>query len=284
MRVRGWISRYRCEHRHAARYRDRAVLLAGDAAHVHPPTGGQGLDTGIADTMSLGWRLAAAVAAPATRGSSTPTPRSAGSPPPASCGSPAPCCTSTRPPRCGATPCAPWDWDVRGCRPSAGASPPPWPGCRSGARTRRPGTERSAGPRRTAARHDHEPPPPTVRGPARRSPRTPRTGVRHPGSPGGGHDPAPADGADRRLPAGAHRPSRRALPVTSGPLCACHPALPGGALAVAAPTAAVPAVPDVPAMGPALTQRPAAGYQLPQILGRNHGTRAGQYLCSRSEN
>ncbi|MGI5526130.1 FAD-dependent monooxygenase [Streptomyces syringium] len=59
-----WISRYRCERVQAARYRRHRVVLAGDAAHVHPPTGGQGLNTGIADAMSLGWRLASAAADP----------------------------------------------------------------------------------------------------------------------------------------------------------------------------------------------------------------------------
>ncbi|MFI9234962.1 FAD-dependent monooxygenase [Streptomyces sp. NPDC053079] len=59
-----WASRYRCERRHATRYRHLRVVLAGDAAHVHPPTGGQGLNTGIADAMSLGWRLALAVTDP----------------------------------------------------------------------------------------------------------------------------------------------------------------------------------------------------------------------------
>jgi FAD binding domain/Aromatic-ring hydroxylase, C-terminal len=44
--------------RQAAAYRDRRVLLAGDAAHVHPPVGGQGLNTGVQDAVNLGWKLA----------------------------------------------------------------------------------------------------------------------------------------------------------------------------------------------------------------------------------
>jgi hypothetical protein len=44
--------------RQAASYRDRRVLLAGDAAHVHPPVGGQGLNTGVQDAVNLGWKLA----------------------------------------------------------------------------------------------------------------------------------------------------------------------------------------------------------------------------------
>jgi 3-(3-hydroxy-phenyl)propionate hydroxylase len=47
--------------RQAARYRDRRVLLAGDAAHVHPPQGGQGLNLGVQDAMNLGWKLAQVV-------------------------------------------------------------------------------------------------------------------------------------------------------------------------------------------------------------------------------
>jgi 3-(3-hydroxy-phenyl)propionate hydroxylase len=42
-------------------YRDRRVLLAGDAAHVHPPMGGQGLNTGVQDAVNLGWKLAQVV-------------------------------------------------------------------------------------------------------------------------------------------------------------------------------------------------------------------------------
>ena len=47
--------------RQAASYRDRRVLLAGDAAHVHPPDGGQGLQTGVQDAVNLGWKLAQVV-------------------------------------------------------------------------------------------------------------------------------------------------------------------------------------------------------------------------------
>jgi 3-(3-hydroxy-phenyl)propionate hydroxylase len=44
--------------RQAAAYRERRVLLAGDAAHVHPPMGGQGLNIGVQDAVNLGWKLA----------------------------------------------------------------------------------------------------------------------------------------------------------------------------------------------------------------------------------
>lgn len=56
-----WISRFTDMARQAATYRDRRVLLAGDAAHVHPPMGGQGLNTGVQDAVNLGWKLAQVV-------------------------------------------------------------------------------------------------------------------------------------------------------------------------------------------------------------------------------
>lgn len=52
-----WISRFTDVTRQAAAYRDRRVLLAGDAAHVHAPDGGQGLNTGVQDAVNLGWKL-----------------------------------------------------------------------------------------------------------------------------------------------------------------------------------------------------------------------------------
>jgi hypothetical protein len=56
-----WISRFSDMTRQAASYRSGRVLLAGDAAHVHGPQGGQGLNTGVQDAMNLGWKLAQVV-------------------------------------------------------------------------------------------------------------------------------------------------------------------------------------------------------------------------------
>src|SRR5262249_50701927 len=56
-----WISRFTDMARQAASYRDRRVLLAGDAAHVHSPVGGQGLNIGVQDAVNLGWKLAQVV-------------------------------------------------------------------------------------------------------------------------------------------------------------------------------------------------------------------------------
>ncbi|KAB2381635.1 rifampin monooxygenase [Actinomadura montaniterrae] len=56
-----WMSRFGDATRLAEHYRIGRVLLAGDAAHIHPPTGGQGLNLGIQDAFNLGWKLAAQV-------------------------------------------------------------------------------------------------------------------------------------------------------------------------------------------------------------------------------
>ena len=56
-----WISRFTDMTRQAASYREGRVLLAGDAAHVHSPHGGQGLNTGVQDAVNLGWKLAQVV-------------------------------------------------------------------------------------------------------------------------------------------------------------------------------------------------------------------------------
>ncbi|MDW5265816.1 MULTISPECIES: FAD-dependent monooxygenase [Acidobacteriaceae] len=53
-----WITRFTDATRQAAAYRDRRILLAGDAAHVHYPAGGQGLNLGVQDAVNLGWKLA----------------------------------------------------------------------------------------------------------------------------------------------------------------------------------------------------------------------------------
>ncbi len=63
-----WLSRFGDATRQAERYRVDRVLVAGDAAHVHPPLGGQGLNLGIQDAFNLGWKLAADVAGWAPEG------------------------------------------------------------------------------------------------------------------------------------------------------------------------------------------------------------------------
>ena len=57
----GWSSRFRVHHRIVNRYRAGRILLAGDAAHVHSPAGGQGMNTGIQDAIALGHTLSAVV-------------------------------------------------------------------------------------------------------------------------------------------------------------------------------------------------------------------------------
>jgi hypothetical protein len=54
-----WFSTYRVHHRVAGKFREDRVFLLGDAAHVHSPVGGQGMNTGIGDAVNLAWKLAA---------------------------------------------------------------------------------------------------------------------------------------------------------------------------------------------------------------------------------
>lgn len=61
MRSPKWISRFGDAARQAARYREGRVMLAGDAAHIHYPAGGQGLNMGVQDAVNLGWKLASVV-------------------------------------------------------------------------------------------------------------------------------------------------------------------------------------------------------------------------------
>jgi hypothetical protein len=57
MRDPAWLARFRLHHRGVDRYREGRVFLAGDAAHIHSPAGGQGMNTGIQDAWNLGWKL-----------------------------------------------------------------------------------------------------------------------------------------------------------------------------------------------------------------------------------
>ena len=61
LRTARWTSRFTDMSRQAAAYRAGRVLIAGDAAHVHPPQGGQGLNVGVQDAVNLGWKLAQVV-------------------------------------------------------------------------------------------------------------------------------------------------------------------------------------------------------------------------------
>jgi 2-polyprenyl-6-methoxyphenol hydroxylase-like FAD-dependent oxidoreductase len=63
-----WLSGFRINERKVKRYRDGRVLLAGDAAHVHSPAGGQGMNTGMQDAINLAWKLALV-----TRGRASPS-------------------------------------------------------------------------------------------------------------------------------------------------------------------------------------------------------------------
>ncbi|KJY27873.1 FAD-dependent monooxygenase [Streptomyces sp. NRRL S-495] len=63
-----WSSVFRISHRLADRYRVGRVFLAGDAAHIHPPTGAQGMNTGVQDAYNLAWKLALALRGAAAEG------------------------------------------------------------------------------------------------------------------------------------------------------------------------------------------------------------------------
>ena len=63
-----WSSRYKVHHRGVDRYRVGRVFVAGDAAHIHSPAGGQGMNTGLQDAANLAWKLVLALRGPAGLG------------------------------------------------------------------------------------------------------------------------------------------------------------------------------------------------------------------------
>jgi len=63
-----WFSSYRVHHRVAHRFRSGRAFLLGDAAHIHSPVGGQGMNTGIGDAVNLAWKLKSALKAPVSVG------------------------------------------------------------------------------------------------------------------------------------------------------------------------------------------------------------------------
>ena len=75
-----WGSRFRIHHRVADTFRAGRLLLAGDAAHVHSPAGGQGMNLGIQDAVALGDALALCSTAPPDTCSTSTAPRGARSP------------------------------------------------------------------------------------------------------------------------------------------------------------------------------------------------------------
>ena len=72
-----WLARFRLHHRGVDRYQNGRFFVAGDAAHIHSPAGGQGMNTGLQDAANLGWKLALVIQGERASGSSTATTRSA---------------------------------------------------------------------------------------------------------------------------------------------------------------------------------------------------------------
>lgn len=70
-----WLSHFNDTARQAERYRLGRVLLAGDAAHIHLPAGGQGVNLGMQDAFKLGWKLAAVLRGDAPDGAARHLPR-----------------------------------------------------------------------------------------------------------------------------------------------------------------------------------------------------------------